>query len=237
MKILDRFDFALSWEDLLLVGRSKKRGRASAEVAMFAQKAWEEGFSLLDPKAAVEFYECGEISQEEGTVEVVSESGRSEFLFVGPKVGYLAPAQRIGVVVCTIGGELEKKMRAYSEAREDILAYYLDVLGTKAVNVVNEASRSFLQECAKERGWGVGPGMKPGSVTGWTVEGQRDLLRLSRGREIGVAINDSCLLIPFFSGSYIAGMGADYDAEKIGSLCPECPRYETCLWRRESGSS
>ena len=235
MKILDRFDFALSWEDLLLVGRSK-RGRTSGEVTMFARRAWEEGLPLLDPKAAIELYQCGKISQEAGTVELVAESGRDERLFVGPKVGYLAPAQQIGVVVCTIGGALENKMRAYSEAREDVLAYYFDVLGTKAVNVVNEASRTFLQEYAKERGWGVGPGMKPGSVTGWTVTGQRDLLRLSRGREIGMTINDSCLLIPFFSGSYIAGMGPDYGAEKIGSLCPECPRYETCLWRRESGS-
>lgn len=236
MEILDRFDFALSWKDLLLIGRSK-RGRTSGEVAAFAQRAWEEGFGLLAPKAAIEFYECGEISQSKGTVEIISGDGRGKPLFVGPKVGYLAPARQIGAVVFTIGEELEKRMRAYSAAKEEILAYYFDSLGTKAVNAVGETSRLFLQEYAKERGWGVGPDMKPGSAVGWTVEGQRDLLSLSRGREIGVTINDSCLLIPFFSGSYIAGMGPDYAGDKIGSLCPECPRYETCLWRRESGSS
>lgn len=237
MVILDSFNFCFSWEDLLFTGNNKKRGH-SKSTAVFAIKAWEEGLPLLDPKAAVEFYKCGNILQESGNIELVSLDGQAkEKIHIGPNVHYLTPSQQICVVIGTIGAKLERRMREYSEAKEEILAYYLNALGVLAMNTVHRTSREFLQERAQKLTWGVGPAMKPGSLNGWGVEGQRDILRLAHGGEIGVKINDSCLLIPFFSGSYVVGMGADFPDAQIGSLCHECARYETCDWRRESAGA
>ena len=70
-------------------------------------------------------------------------------------------------------------MEKYSFEEEYLLMYYLDSFAVKAIGELSELLRRTVEEMAKERGWGVGPSMQPGSVTGWDVSGQSDLYRLA----------------------------------------------------------
>lgn len=240
MEILDAFAIDVHWSELLTMGNLpvSEGEEVDEEAEEEARRVCDIGRALLAPRAALTFYECGEISADSGTVELLPrDGGRPEALHIGPKVGYLAPARLVAVSIATIGEELERRMRKLSVEGDVMTAYYLDLYGTKAMNKVNAANRAHIEAFAGEKGWGVGPVMKPGSAEGWGIQGQRDLLRLSGAERIGVSIKPSFLLVPYFSGSYVIGIGPDYQGKRAGFLCHECAKFDTCLWRRENSAA
>ena len=79
-----------------------------------------------------------------------------------------------------------------------------------------------------------GPFMQPGAVEGWSIEGQRDLFNMLGGQQLDLKINDAHFLIPYISDSAVIGLGAEYSSKNIGSLCESCPRFSSCMWRREN---
>ena len=233
MEIIKFETISFNWQDILANSLKKdKRKEASPEMAEAAEKAYIEGVSLLDMCAVVEIYKKDD---NDGQYIILSLPGRdSDRVYIGPCAGYLMPADEVAITLCTVGAKLVARMSEYSSFDDYLTMYYMDVLGVQALAEVSARVRSHVESLALKKSWGVGPSMQPGSVDGWTVEGQKDLYRLGHGGKIDLSLNDSCFLIPYISDSAIIGLGQHYSSSKVGSMCDKCPRFKECLWRREN---
>lgn len=222
------------WEDLLA---NMKRGTGrepGPEMIKAAERAYKEGIGLLDLKAVYDIFDVEGIEDEKILKLFLPTENRREKLYIGPRIGYLEPAEKAVIGLSTAGPAVVEAMEKYSFEEEYLLMYYLDSFAVKAIGELSELLRRTVEEMAKERGWGVGPSMQPGSVTGWDVSGQSDLYRLAGGETIGIRVNESHFLLPKISNSTIIGTGPGYKNMKVGSMCHECVRQDTCLWRREN---
>lgn len=229
---LDKITFA--WKDLL--ANMKKKGGREPGPAMLeaAQRAYEEGTGLLDLKAVYEIFEIESIEESSTLNLCLSSEARREKLCIGSRVSYLEPAKQVFIGLCTAGSKIVEAMERHSLNEDYLSMYYLDAFAVRALGEMSEHLRRTVEEMAKEKGWGVGPSMQPGSVTGWEVSGQSDLYRLGGGESIGLRVNSSHFLLPRISNSTIIGTGPGYRDVKVGSMCHECVRRDTCLWRREN---
>lgn len=223
--IIDNYAITVPAEEMLASNRAAKK------FEKIIREACEVGSKLIKPRSAVKYYNVTNIG-EDGVVTLADEAGEHPLL-IGPQAGYLSPAAELLVCVNTVGSELTEKIEEYDKNGDTLLAYYLDVYGVRAITAVTTEILRMAEQRAKAAGRGVGPLMQPGSVEGWSVAGQRDLFNLCGAAELGLSLTDACMLRPRISDSMIIGMG-DYTSERTTSLCPSCPRYKTCLWRREN---
>jgi len=67
------------------------------------------------------------------------------------------------------------------------------------------------------------------------VQGQRELCALLPLSDIGVRLNQHCMLEPQKSASGVIGLGRGYESYKVGSVCRYCAWKGNC-WRRRRGS-
>jgi hypothetical protein len=148
-------------------------------------------------------------------------------------VHLLAPAKRLLVAVYTIGPELEERVRELHEAGELLLSYMLDCVGVMAVGKIGGEVGRLAEERAAERGWGVSPGLSPGGLVGWPVQGQRELCALLPLADIGVRLNRYSMLQPQKSASGVIGMGPGYEEHRVGTVCRYCNLKNSC-WRSKS---
>lgn len=214
------------------IAARRKGKKSAAKIAPHVERAYSEGVQLLDMKGTVEIYEKADNDASSVTLRLPS---GTKTMTIGERAGYLSPAHQIAVSLCTAGPKIADAIHRYTDEGDAMHAYYLDLLGILALAELTRKVRSEIEAGARARGWGVGPTMQPGSFKGWDISGQRDLYGLAGGAEIGLDINDSSLLIPHISDSFIIGIGPDYGASVSPSMCRECPRYKICLWRREDG--
>jgi len=203
-----------------------------------AEKAITLGKDLMTPVAIYDEFEVRDVAGER--VELAVDSAG---LTVGPMAHLLAPAQRLLLGVYTIGPALEARVRELYEAGEPLLSYLLDCVGVMAVGTVGGSLGRLAEERAAAAsshvrsggGWGVSPGLSPGGLAGWSVQGQRELCALLPLADIGVRLNEHCMLEPQKSASGVIGLGGDYESYKVGSVCRYCAWKGHC-WRRRRGS-
>ena len=225
MPILRDIAITTSADELLAEqGRNEQRSGLIAA----AQEAIALGQTLFAPAAVYDEFEVRNVAGER--IELaVDNTG----LTVGPKAHLLAPAQRLLVAVYTIGPALEARVGDLTRAGESLLSYLLDCAGVTALGVVGERVRCLAEELAVERGWGVSPALSPGSLVGWTLQGQQELCSLLPIAEIGVRLNEYCVLEPHKSVSVVIGMGPGYESHEVGSVCRYCALRDSC-WRYRS---
>ncbi len=229
---LDKITF--TWEDLIANMKGKGKRGPGPEMIEAAERAYKEGAGLLDLKAVYEVFDVEGIEEDKTLKLYLPAEDIRENLYIGPRVGYLEPAKKAVIGLCTAGAPIVQTMEKYAAEEEYLLMYYIDAFAVKALGELSELLRRTVEEMAAEKGWGVGPSMQPGSVTGWEVSGQSDLYRLGKGETIGLCVNDSHFLLPRISNSTIIGTGPGYRDMKVGSMCHECVRKDTCIWRREN---
>ena len=229
---LDKITF--TWEDLIVNMKSKGKRAPGPEMLEAAERAYKEGTGLLDLKAVYEVFDVEGIEEDKTLKLYLPAEDIRENLYIGPRISYLEPAKKAVIGLCTAGAPIVQTMEKYAAEEEYLLMYYIDSFAVKALGELSELLRRTVEEMAAEKGWGVGPSMQPGSVTGWEVSGQSDLYRLGKGETIGLCVNDSHFLLPRISNSTIIGTGPGYRDMKVGSMCHECVRKDTCLWMREN---
>lgn len=222
MPILKDVTITLTVERLLTT-----QGRKDPQPAFVdaAEKAISLGKTLITPLAVYDEFEVRDVAGER--VELAVDSAG---LTVGPMVHLLAPAERLLVGVYTIGPALEARVRELNSAGEPLVSYLLDCVGVMAVGVIGGRLGRLAEERAAERGWGVSPGLSPGGLAGWSVQGQRELCALLPLADIGVRLNKHCMLEPQKSASGVIGLGRDYESHQVGSVCRYCAWKGNC-WR------
>ncbi len=194
-------------------------------------KVLAEAAALWTPKLCWACYRV-EPDAGAGCADILSGDGTLlRRLRIGPRTNLLDGARECFVGVGTVGPELSQRIRDLEEAGNVIDAYLMDIVGVLALNAAHKRFRGAVEGYCASRGWGVGPVMQPGSLEGWPVEGQGDLLALLPIERIGVTLNQYFMMVPQKTNSTLVGVGPGYGAASAQCLCEDCERYD-CPWRR-----
>jgi hypothetical protein len=137
---------------------------------------------------------------------------------------------RVAVAVCTIGDDLETRVRALWDARELPLASMLDSIGSAAVESLADEVTDALCRDGMAAGVRVSDRTSPG-YGAWDVGGQRVLFALCPGDGIGVTLNAACFMSPEKSISLVVGAGAATRVDRAGGQCARCWMRD-CAYRR-----
>ncbi len=228
MPTLRDIPVTLTAEEIIAAPKTR---RINPALLRDAEEAIAVGQTLWQPQA---IYDWIDVRQVEGERAILSASNGSEaVLHIGPKADLLAPAKRVLVSLITIGPSLEQRVSELQNSGEHMKAYLLDSAGVVALGAAGEALRCLVEDTARELGWGVSPSLSPGSLVGWSLRGQRELCALLPLEEIGVRLNEHCVLEPHKSTSGLVGLGPGYELSHVGSVCKFCALQNTCWRRRE----
>lgn len=191
-------------------------------LAAVAERAVELGASLIEPMVA-----CRTVSVESRRHERLALVGGGQ-LSGSLLAQHLAPAQRITLIVCTIGHRLEQC--ASELLRDDpALGLALDSFGSVAVETLGETLCRRLETEAQQRDQHASVPLSPGMI-GWPVEvGQSQIFDLLDTEAIGVTLNDRAMMIPHKSASMILGLGGT--PFSAGRTCDFCALRETCRYQ------
>ena len=240
MPILQDVTITFTAEELL-AAQGRNEGRPGLVAS--TEEAIALGQTLFAPVAIYDEFEVRGVAGERVELAVDAASSHdvaaasptgSAGLTVGPKADLLAPAQRLLVVVYTIGPALQARVGELYRAGEPLLSYMLDCAGVMALGLIGDRVRRLAGEQAAGRNWGVSPSLSPGSLVGWPVQGQRELCALLPLADIGVRLNKYCVLEPHKSVSMVIGLGPGYGAHEVGSVCDYCALKDSCWRRRRS---
>ena len=237
MEILQDISISLTPEYVLEEQCRRRGGAVRPWMAEIAKEALEVGQALFAPAIITdEFAVRGVAGGQVCLATSDADDPALARLVVGPKADLVAPAERVMVSVLTIGPLLERRVHELQAAGENLLAYMLDAVGVLALGVVGESLRCMAEERAAELGWGVSPALSPGSLVGWSLSGQRELVALLPIQKIGVQLSDYCVLMPHKSASVLVGLGPGYESNHVGSVCRYCALAGSC-WRRRGGET
>ena len=110
-------------------------------------------------------------------------------------------AEKIALCICTIGPELEEKIKELMDNNEMLRALILDTFGSEAVEKVAIQSDRFLAETA--RGMNLWPSKRFSPGYGkWDIKEQRFVFRMLPAQDIGILLTKSCMMIPRKSISF-----------------------------------
>jgi hypothetical protein len=198
------------------------RARRSPAVAV-AERALDLAEPLLRPAVVYEFHEVRALRHERLLV------GTEKSYLSGPLIArHLFAARTVAALVCTVGADLEVASSAW--AAEDLaLSLALDALASAAVDQLSQTACRWVDGRAEAEGVQASIPLSPG-LLGWPVAtGQRELFALVEGSEVGVCLNDSCMMVPHKSTSMVIGLGPE--VARDGDACDYCSMSATCHFR------
>jgi hypothetical protein len=228
MPILQDIPIQVTAEEVL-AGRGQRQLRPALlrdaeDVITLAQTLWQ-------PRAVYDWFDLRTVNGER--VQLSPPTQAEAVLHVGPKAHLLADARQVLVAVGTIGPALEQWVHDLQAAGEGLKSYLVDSAGVVALGSVGEALRCLAEEAATSRAWGLSAALSPGSLVGWSLQGQRELCSLLPLDTIDVRLNSASVLQPHKSFSTVIGLGPGYTSVTVGSVCRYCSLQDTCWRRRE----
>jgi hypothetical protein len=217
--------------DLAEAELALNRGRPNPALAQGLTTAAQAAERLWRPVLLYDWLELVELNGQAARVRA-GESGREAVLQIGPRAGLLAEARLALLAVASIGDDLDQEVHRLQKDGQVWESYCLDSVGVTGLGEVSRKARRMAEAEAAARGWGVGAALAPGSLEGWPVTGQAELLSLVDLASVGLSLNQAGVIVPFKSSSTLIGLGPDYAARRVGSVCEYCQRAATC-WRRK----
>lgn len=227
MTILKDISLSLTAREVI---DSLNRGRTAApKMIEKAEAAVLMAEDLWEPAVVFDWIGIEAVSDAE--VRIIPPNGGVDNLRVGSHADLLEKAEIALISVHSIGPRLDEAVRELNRKGDNLLAYLLDSVGVVGLGKVGDAVRVMAEKEARERNWGVGANLSPGSLVGWPLEGQGPLCSLLPIQDAGITLNASNILVPFKTVSGLIGLGPEYKSSKVGSVCRFCMHAETC-WRR-----
>jgi hypothetical protein len=177
--------------------------------------------SLVDPRAVVE-----EVSPE-GFGAVLAPLGIAGDDLV---VGRVTPrALALALFVATVGEAVPQRIRRLFDEGALAEGWMLDAVASAAADLLADRLAERLERALVERGSPEARVLpySPG-YCGWPTRGQRPLFDALRPEEIGVTLNDSCLMSPIktVSGVLVAGPGTAHKFRPDFPFCDDCRTHE-----------
>ena len=134
----------------------------------------------------------------------------------------LAGSERVVAVIATVGDGFEK----CAEATDLMQRLILDALGTSAIITLTETILSGIRVRARKAAQGATRAIYPG-MKGWELaRGQAQIFALVDGAALGVSLNESFMIEPRKSVSFLVGIGAPVNETR--SACEDCGAVAHC---------
>lgn len=140
-------------------------------------------------------------------------------------------AERLALAAATVGGWVSERIDELFDRRDPALACMLDSVASAAADgLADLLGPWYLSTNPGPPDWHVlvySPG-----YCGWDVSGQRALFDVLRPEEIGITLNESCLMQPLksISGVLVAGFAHIHRFQPAYSFCERC-REKQCRER------
>jgi hypothetical protein len=192
-----------------------------SSASLFADRARPRGLIAEIDKIAF-----GEVFSGEG-----QNAGDAVVASVYPK------AEELALFTATMGGEVSETISELFDRNDFARGVMLDAIASMAADLASEVLADRYLDYLLDEGRATAThhvlGYSPG-YCGWHVTGQRKLFDYLTPGEIGVSLNDSCLMSPLKSVSGVLVSGEiDAHVFRAGfSYCPECKNH-SCLDRME----
>ncbi len=134
-------------------------------------------------------------------------------------------ADALALFAGTIGERVEQEIQKYCGAGDPALAFVLDTFASEATNRLADRLASAFNGHARVLPYSAG-------YCGWHVSGQRALFTAIDPSDIGIALNESCLMKPIksVSGMLVAGDAATHQFRPAFPFCEDCATHE-CVAR------
>ena len=224
MTVLDKWDLRLD-VDVVLRGQGADPAairKRSPSLVESAERALEEGSQLLQPRVIARRLLIEDLYHERLKLE------GDGILSGGLLAQHMGGAQEVVIVLSTVGEALER--RAEKVSKEDaVYGLALDGVGSAGVEALANAVCAHFEEEATDKDYQVTIPLSPGMV-GWPVEkGQPQIFDLLDAGEIGVQLNESMMMVPRKSLTFVLGIGRELMAG--GRTCDYCSLKETCRYR------
>lgn len=197
------------------------RGR-SPRLVDVAERALEEGRVLLKPQTLYRELDVNVLRHERLMLDEKSSLSGSLI------AEHLGGAERVVLLLCTIGKTLEAKA---SEISKDDIVYglALEGVGSAAVEALANAACKFFEDQAHAGGLQSSIPISPGML-GWPVEiGQPEMFRILEPEQIDVSLSEFGLMMPRKSLTMVLGFGPAMQTD--GRTCDFCAMRETCRYQ------
>ncbi|MBM3145062.1 MAG: hypothetical protein FJ010_08855 [Chloroflexi bacterium] len=211
--------------DAVLRGQGADPGAIRARrprLVEIAERALEEGRALLQPQTLYREMDVEAIRHERLVLD-------GSFILSGELVSdHLGPAERVVLILCTVGEALES--RASMVSQDDIVyGLALDGVGSAAVEALANAACKYFEHQAGEHGLQSSIPISPGMV-GWPVEkGQPEIFAILEPAQINVNLTQYSLMLPRKSLTMVLGFGKTM--KTAGRTCDYCAMRETCRYQ------
>ena len=211
--------------DAVLRGQGAEPGairERSPRLVELAERALEEGQALIEPQILYREIDVKALRHERqfrdgGSTlsgELISE--------------HLGPADRVILILCTVGEALES--HAGEVSRDDIVyGLALDGVGSAAVEALANLACKYFEDQADEHGLQSSIPISPGMV-GWPVDKvQPEIFEILEPAQINVHLTEYGLMMPRKSLTMVLGLGQTMKTE--GRTCDYCAMRETCRYQ------
>jgi cobalamin-dependent methionine synthase I len=146
-------------------------------------------------------------------------------------LNYLRDRGPVGLALCTIGPELEHRVKEMMASGQEPEGYILDALGSVAAEATADAVNARICHWAAAQGLVATPRFSPG-YGDWPLEDQRAIFQLLPAEDIGMQLNPSCMMIPRKSVSFAVTFQEETSGRKIEHSCERCG-LENCPFRKK----
>jgi hypothetical protein len=186
-----------------------------------ASDALEAGFSKIHPAALIHELEVIEHLHD----RIFVQGGK---VLVSPLIAnHFSGAERIVLVVCTIGPQLEE-FSSFCLQENPLFGLALDGLGNAAVENISQQVCIRIGEQAQKSGLTASTPFSPGEPE-WPVEvGQPFIFSLLDPSKVGITLSSAGMMLPKKSVSFAVGIGLNMTKT---SMCNLCSRSERCHYR------
>lgn len=188
------------------------------------QESVAEALKLVSPKALYQEFPLKGFLPD----SVILENGT--VFKIGSEISLLWQGSKaLGISLYTIGEGLEDRVTELLAQGEHSEALNLDIAGTVALGMVGLQVQYYACELLAKHNLETGPWLNPGYLD-WPLTDQGLVFGLVPAAEIGVRLNEQCMMIPKKSVSVCAGIGA---GQRIDSFnrCVHCG-VAKCPYRR-----
>lgn len=198
-----------------------------------AEWALKEGLPLLKPAALYSELPVKELRHERIFVELPEPNGQKSFLSGALLANHLGSAEKLAVVVCTVGETVETV--ASELMHSDLLeGLALDAVGSAAAEALGNAVCAFLETKAESEGLQATLPLSPGMIDWPVPEGQPQIFHLLENErqkypEFQVRLTPDDVMQPRKSVSFVMGFGSQ--VAKQGKTCDFCAMKETCRYQ------
>ena len=138
-----------------------------------------------------------------------------------------AEASEVVLAIYTIGPLLEERAAEYQAARNYVLGFALDLVGSAAVDEVGQVAYGLIEDLARAKGLKASIPLNPGT-SHWPISGNKVLAELIPAEAIGIETLESGLLRPFKSISFAVALGEAVLTPAEGSSCDYCDTRHLC---------